>query len=189
LASAVGVAYDTATFITAQQTDDADVRRTVTVCINPDQIIRGLMSGGAAENTALTLHDVTTATTDGLDVTTGDNHSSPTMDEGVIWAYDGVNVGQFRKITSVSSTVATVTVAFNRDHPVGDNFIDAPYWPLASTAAQLSTLFTQFDASIAVGTGGAFTAIEFELYGRDNDGQNTSKLVGVFGDHILHLPT
>ena len=138
-ANAVGVTVDSATYVTAQQTDGTSAEREISVVINPDAVYKARMSGGAAEGTALTLQAVTTATTDGLDVTTGAEWSSPEFDEGIVWGYDGANVGQKRKLTSTSSTAGTVTVAFDNDHQVGDNFLRAPYWPLDDGAKTLQT--------------------------------------------------
>lgn len=100
-ADMVGLNLDTATYVTAQQTDGSSAERTVSVIINPDIILKALLSGGGAENTALTLYDITTATSDGLDVTTGDDWSSPQFDDGAVWGYDGANAGQIRKIRPI----------------------------------------------------------------------------------------
>ena len=99
-ANMVGCTLDTATYVTAQQTDGTSAEREVTMIVNPDAVWRIKLSGGATEDTALTLYDVTTASTDGLAITTGDAWNSPTYDEGVVWGYDGANAGSFRKITS-----------------------------------------------------------------------------------------
>ena len=106
----VGLNLDTATYSTTQGSGASSAERLVSVIINPDAILRSRMSGGAAEGTALSLYDVTTASAGGTAITTGDEWSSPTFDEGVVWGYDGANVGQSRKLTSVSSTAGTVTV-------------------------------------------------------------------------------
>lgn len=183
-ADMVGVNIDTATYVTAQQTDGTSAEREVTVIINPDAVWKMLMSGGAAENTALTLYDVTTASTDGLTITTGDDWTNPQFDEGVVWGYDGANAGAFRKITSTSATAATVTVAFDRDTAVGDNFLRAPYWPVQGTTIQLTTNLTQADASIAVGTGAGFKPVELILNDASNEGRTNSYVLAVPTDHV-----
>jgi len=190
-ANAVGVTLDTATYVTAQQTDGTSAEREVDVIISPQAVFRALMSGGSTEGTALALQAVTTATTDGLDVTTGAEWSNPTFDEGVAWGYDGANAGQKRKITAVSSTAATLTVAFDNDHQVGDNFLRAPYWFLddGGNNIQTTTLLTQADASIAVGTGGAAKIIDMELRDVADDGQNKSFVLFIFDDHALRETT
>jgi len=184
-ANMVGVTLDTATFVTAQQTDGTSAEREVSVIINPDAVWRIKLSGGAAENTALTLLAITTATTDGLDITTASAWNSPTFDEGIAWAYDGANSGQFRKVTAVSATAGTVTVAFDNDHAVGDNFLRAPFWPTQSTAIQLTTNLFQANASIAVGTGAQFKPVELLLRDSTDDGQNNSFVFAIAGDHAF----
>lgn len=190
-ANAVGVTLDTATYVTAQQTDGTSAEREVDIVISPAAVFRALMSGGATEGTALTLYDITTATTDGLDVTTGDNWSSPQFDEGVVWGYDGANAGQKRKITATDTTSATVTVAFDNDHAVGDNFLRAPYWFLddGGNNIQTTTLLQQADASIAVGTGGAAKIIDMELNDIAGEGRTKSYVLFIFDDHALRETT
>lgn len=183
-ANMVGVTLDSATYVTAQQTDGTSAEREVTMIVNPDAVWRIKMSGGATEDTALTLYDVTTASTDGLTITTGDAWNSPTYDEGVVWGYDGANAGSFRKITSVGATAGTVTVAFDQDTVVGDNFLRAPYWPCQGTTIQLTTNLTQADASIAVGTGAAFVPVELYLRDITDSGQTNSFVLACSGDHV-----
>ncbi len=183
-ANMVGVNIDTAgTYVTAQQTDNSDTERTVSLIINPFAVYRMLMSGGATEGTALTLYAVTTASTDGLAVTTASEWSNPTYDEGTTWGYDGANAGKARKITSVSSTAGTVTVAFPYDTAVGDNFLRCPYNPLQSGTVQLTTLLTQADASIAVATGAAFTPIELILNDIGGEGRTNSYVLAMSADN------
>ncbi len=188
-ANAVGVTQDTATYVTAQQTDGTSAEREVSVIISPDAVFRALMSGGATEGTALTLFDVTTASTTGLDVVTGDNFTD--LDDGVIWGYDGANAGQKRCITIGDATDATVAVAFDQDTVVGDNFLAAPYWFLSDVAGQIqtTTLLTQADVSIAGGTGGAGTVIDMELRDIGGDGRTNSFVLFIFDDHALRETT
>lgn len=183
-ANMVGCNLDTATYVTAQQTDGSSAEREVTVIVNPDAVWRIKMSGGATENTALTLLPVTTASSTGLVVTTNSEWSSPTYDEGVTWGYDGANAGSFRKVTSVSSTAGTVTVAFDQDTAVGDNFLRAPYWPVQGTTIQLTTNLYQANAAIAVGTGAAFKPVELDLRDISDSGQTNSYVYAVAGDHV-----
>jgi hypothetical protein len=184
MADLVGCNIDTATYVTAQQTDGTSAERTVSVIVNPDAVWKALMSGGATEGTALTLYDVTTASSTGLVVTTGDSWTSPEFDEGVVWDYDGANVGQARKITSTSSTAATVTVAFNNDTVVGNNFMRAPYWPPQTLTVQLTTNLYQADASIAVATGAQAKAIELILNDLSESGRTNSYVLFVSTDHV-----
>lgn len=172
----MGVTVDAqATLVTAQQSDNSDPRREVTVIVDPSAIYKAKLTQGSAEDTALTLFDVTTASSDGLVVTTGDEWSSPTYDEGTLWGYDGANVGIVRKITSVSSTAATMIVALPNDTVVGDNFMRAPFNPGEAQFVQLSTLLTQIDASVAVDTdNNNFRVLEILARDQTRDGRNNS---------------
>lgn len=186
--NSVGVTLDTATYVTAQQTDGTSAEREVDVIISPQAVFRALMSGGATEGTALTQYPVTTESTDGLVVTTSSiaNWASPQFDSGVVWFDDGANVEQKRKIGSVSGTAATVVVAFDQDTVVGDNALRAPWWFLDDVAKtlQLTTLLFQADAAIAVGSGGKFKIIDMEL-----NGVADSFVLGIFDDHALRETT
>lgn len=188
-ADSVGLSLDTATYVTAQQTSGSAERLLSVVC-NPDQIIRALLSGGATEGTALTLLPITTATTDGLDITTGSAWDSPTYDEGIAWFYDGANAGAARKVTSVSSTAGTVTVAFDRDHQVGDNAMRAPFYPLGTATVTLTTNLTQVRADVAVATNTAeLRCLDVELKDQGGEGRTKSAALFVLNDCIFNVAT
>ena len=129
---------------------------------------------------------MTSAATDGLSVTTGDAFDSPTYDEGSIWGASGSNIGQLRKITSVSSTAATVTVAFANDTVVGDLYGYAPFFPMAAQTVTLTTELDEIRQDVAVATNtGELVCIElipnnFLLAGQDRP-------FGLFmaSDHLL----
>ena len=184
-ADMVGVNLDTVTYTTTQGTGASSAERLATFVINPDAILRARISGSATEGTALSLHTVTTASAGGTAVTTAAEWSSPTFDEGVVWSYDGANAGQKRKITSVSSTAGTVTIPFDYATVVGDRFLRAPYWPMASTTVQLTTNLYEADGSIAVGTGAPFLVIDFELRDAGDAGTLRSYIHMIAGDHFL----
>jgi hypothetical protein len=181
----VGLSFDAATYSVTQGSAEAEVR----LDIRPDAILQGRLSGSTTSGTALTLLPVTTATTDGLDVTTGSEWSSPTYDSGAVWGYDGANKGQVRKITSVSSTAGTVILPFDYDHQVGDNFLRAPIFPMdvdSSATITLTSDFTEVDASAAVATNTAlFTCIELITNTIDTRGTTNSYVLMVPGDHYL----
>lgn len=187
---AVGLVLDTATYVTAQQADwpTNTAERQVLVDIRPDAVLFALFSGGATDNTAMTLYDVTTASTDGLAVTTGDDWSSPEFDDGALWGYDGANMGQLRKITSTTTTAATVTVALEVDTIVGDNFLRAPVWPFddQSDSVTLTTNLTQVRSDSAVTASGAdLLPIEIQANTVRNGGRTTSGVFLIFDDHWL----
>jgi len=181
----VGVNLDTATYTTTQGSGADSAERLISIVINPDAILRMKMSGGATEGTALEQHTVSTASSGGTAITTGTEWSSTTFDEGSTWGYSGANVGQLRKVTSVSSTAGTVTVPFDYGTVVGDVFLRSPYWPLSSTTIQLSTNVQEADATIAVGTGAQFRVIGLEANDIGNAGTTNSFVVAVPNAHFL----
>lgn len=159
--SVIGLNLDTNTYTTVQSS--SGTQATVSIATHPNMIFVSLMSGGATEGTALTKYTVTTASAGGTTVTTASDWTSTTFLNGVVWGYSGANASQFRRLTSVSATAGTVTVPFDYGINVGDVFLRAPYWPWASSTAQLTTNLYQVDASIAVGTGCAFRCVGLEL--------------------------
>ena len=158
-----------------------DTEGLVRVVINPDAIFEALMSGGATEGTALetfTNASENTAGTTITDASTGDN----SMDDGISWGLSGANAGLSRKITTYSAdTSFVVTVPYPRTIAVGDTFACAPYLPLTTTTLQLTTLLTQADASIAVGTGGNARVVELIL-----NGVSDSKVHFIARDHVFN---
>lgn len=162
-------------------TTQGDTEGLVRVVINPDTIVRALMSGGAAAGTNLTLLSNTAASTGGTLITDADVGTA-SMDDGITWCISGANVGQSRKITTFSaSTSITVTVPFARAIAVGDEFLMAPYLPLTTTAVQLTTNFLEANAAIAVGTGGNATVVEVVLNGRGD-----SYVYFIARDHVFN---
>lgn len=171
-----------ATLVTAQQTDNSDPERTISVITNSDAIYRARLSGGATSGTDLTTHTVTTASTDGLVVTASASaFDSPELDEGTIHCISGANVGISRKITSTSGSAATVTVAFPNDINVGDTFIAVPYAEGEDQFVQLTSDLTQIDASVAVDTNNN----NFRVYGLELNGVSDSFLLVIPFDHIF----
>ena len=184
----VGVSIEApGTYNTAQQANNANPAATAALIINPDAVWRALMSGGATENTALALQTVTTAASDGLSITTAAEWSNPTYDEGYAWGFDGANARIARKVTSVSSTAGTLTVALPNDTVVGDNFLRCPYSPMQTVTVQFTTALTQADASIAVGTGAPFRVIELILNDAAGEGRTNSYVLYVSNSHALNL--
>lgn len=185
-AKSVGVNVDTAgTYVTAQQSDNSDTARTCGIIVNPFAVYRLLLSGGATEGTALQIFTATSGGSDGLTVVMDDSVASPQMDEGTLFGYSGTNIGVARKITSTSTTTATVTVAFPRDAVAGDEFLIAPYNPLQGITLQLTTLLTQADASIAVGTGAAFKTVELEFRDKSAEGRSNSYVYAVLANQVM----
>lgn len=176
-----------APYTTTQGSGASSAERVVSLIINPFAVWSWKMCQGATEDTALTLRAVTTASSGGTAITTAESWTGTEYDEGVTWCYSGANVGQFRKITSTSSTAGTVTIPFDYATVVGDNFIRAPYWPMQTVTIQLTTALTQADASIAVGTGAPFRVVELLLRDQGDAGQTNSFVFGVSNSHALNL--
>ncbi len=182
----VGITLDTGTYLTAQQTDNSSPEALVSVVINPDALIEARLCGGATTGTALSANTVTTASTDGLTVTAGD-YDTVTHDEGWIWGYTGANAGQARKITSVTSSAATVTVAFAYDIAVGDTFMDANISPMDVPTPTLTSDFRELNVTVAVASNTAeFAVVEIVALDSANEGSAQSYALIVARDHILN---
>lgn len=156
----MGITYDSATVLAAQQSDGSDPERQVAVCVNPDMIIRTKLSGGATADTALAEGTEDTGSTTGLLISTNIDYSSPSMDEGCLVCSYGANQGQVRRVTSLSTADAVPTLAFQNDIAVGDKFIVLPYgftgkqgghiMMVDKQYVELGTLLTQVNASVAI---------------------------------------
>ena len=182
----IGVNVDAAgTYVTAQQSDNSDTARLTSIIINPLAVYRARLCGGAA-NEALSAATVTTASTDGLSVTTSAfNPNSPDLDEGTIWGYSGANAGKARKITSTASNVATVIVAFPFDTAVGDRFLYANVHPTRSILAQFGTDMTTIDATAALSSDATVITVEMLLNDLAGEGTTQSYAYIQFADSLF----
>lgn len=189
-ADSVGLINDTGTYSAAQGSTHAE--GFVMVNVRPDAIIKALMSGGATEGTALTLLSNTASSTDGLTITDADVATND-MVSGTVWCTRGANAGRNRAITTHTGSVSfAVVVAFDNDIAVGDEFLFCPWSNYGTGAAnidgvgnvQTTTLFTQADATIASGTGGAAVVVDLELNGRTD-----SAVHFILGDHQYNVYT
>lgn len=168
----------------AYSTTQGDAEAVYEVLVNPDLILRMLMSGGATASTALTEHDITTASAAGTILTTGDDHSSPTTLDGLAWFTSGANVGQSRKITAVSTTSATVLVPFTNDTVVGDLFIDVPWFPGNAPGIELTSDLTQAQGGVDAAGTAAFSPMDVEL-----NGTRDSYIHAIAVDHVFGVST
>ena len=178
-----GLAVDTGTYTTTQ----AATEGVVTVCINPDLIVRALLSGGATEGTALQALITTSASAGGTTITDADVGTATSV-AGTCWCASGNNVGQSRIITTFNSAVSiVVTVPFPRAIATTDTYHQCPFSRNGSAGsgnAQTTTLFTQVDASIVAGTGGEVAIVDLEL-----NGASDSYVLFVLADHALKVVT
>lgn len=181
----VGVTLDSqATLVTAQQTDNSDPARLVSVVVNPDAYYKALLSGGSAADTVLAIGTVDNAVSNGLSVDTNITYTN--FDEGSLFGYAGGSVGILRKITSVSSTIATVTIAFPLASAVGDQFLHVPYSAGENQFVQLTSDFRQLDASATVDTdNNNFRVIELRMKDFSEVGVSNSHAIIVPFDHLF----
>lgn len=132
------------------------------VIVNPDMILRALMVTGAT-GTSITSDTIATATANGTTTVGGTSVASPSMDEGLVWYLSGANVGKSRKIVSVSSVTATVTVPFAAN-AVGDTFCYCGL-NVGMIGVTTTTDLKNIRTDIASATGGAATVLDVELAG------------------------
>jgi len=182
----IGVNVDAAgTYVTAQQSDNSDTARLTSIIINPLAVYRARLCGGAA-NEALSAASVTTASTDGLSVTTSAfNPNSPDLDEGTIWGYSGANAGKAKKITSTATGVATVIVAFPFDTAVGDQFLYANVHPTRSILAQFGTDMTTIDATATLSSDATVITVKMLLNDLAGEGTTQSYAYIQFADSLF----
>jgi hypothetical protein len=182
-ANAYGLALDQATYSSTQGAEEG----IVTVDVRPDLVVKALMSGGATENTALTVLQATSASAGGTTLADADVGSAD-MDGGILWGLSGNNVGLSRSITAhTGGTSVVVTVPFPRAIATSDEYLFAPYnWVGTGgagadgpAAVQGTTLITQADASIASATGMEASVVDLELKGRSD-----SYVLFVLRDHV-----
>lgn len=182
----VGVNVDAAgTYVTAQQSDNSDTARLTSLVINPLGVFRARLAGGAA-NEALTARTITTASTDGLTVTTSAfDPNSPDLNEGTVWGYSGANAGKARKITSTAANAATVIVAFPYDIAVGDQFLFANVHPTRSILAQFTTDMTEVDAAPTLSSDATVITVEMILNDLAGEGTTRSYALIQFADSLF----
>ena len=169
--TAYGLALDVGTY---SATPAAGAEGLVSVDVRPDQIIKALMSGGATENTALT---VLQTTSNSATVMTDADVGTADLDGGMIWGLAGANVGQSRSITAWSSgTSLTISVQFPNQMTTTDTYLACP-WNLAGTGVTgedgpfwltTTTLFTQARVDAAAAAGGEVSVVDLELNGRSD---------------------
>lgn len=181
----IGLSLDVqATLVTAQQTDNSDPSRQISVVVNPDILIKALLSGGATAGTALAIGTVDVASTTGLDVNTDIDYTN--FDEGSIFGFTGGNVGILRKITVGDSTDASLAIALPVDTQVGDVFLHVPFSGGEDQFVQLTSDFTEVDASAAVDTNNNnFRVVELLMKDSSETGRTTSSVIITPFDHMF----
>jgi hypothetical protein len=179
-AGSYGLALDTGTYSTTQGDDEG----TVTCNIQPHEVIRARISGGAAEGTDMTTLVNTSQSTGGTVVSDADVGSAD-MDSGTVWRkVKGGQSDESRIITTHTGSASfTVTVPFLQSIEVGDEFLWSPYsiGNDGSGNVQTSTAFTEANGAIASGTGQVANVIEVLTYE-----ENNSSVDFLTGDHALN---
>ena len=149
----------------------------VKVICNPDAVYRAKISGGATEDTAITIIVQTAEDTTGLAPTT-------VTDEAVIWGYQGANVGHNRQADAANSVEQAFpfTIAANDEFLQAILMIGAP-----SQTPTLTAAFTQVDATGAVAASDNFITLDWELGVRSDDpiGTTNSFVMMVIQDHAF----
>jgi hypothetical protein len=159
-ANQVGSTLDAATGST---TPTSDATALTSVVINPDAVYKLVVVKGATGGQLDILTESSGGSKTANTITTGETApNSPEMDEGTIICMTGANKGQVRKITSTSSTVATITEGWVNNNVAGDQFIMVPFTPgdNAANNVNLTTDLASARQDIAVGTGADMRTVE-----------------------------
>jgi len=182
-ANSMGLALDVVTTLTAQQADNSDPARMISVIINPDAVLRSRLSGGATDGTAITDYAETSGNTAGTTVTAAGLVSA---DEGMIVCSAGANAGKYRKNITGGSGSAVAGVAFPLDIAIGDRFFTLPVSCMDIQTVQLTTNVTEVNATAAVATNQVpYQAIEIQLGNPPNEILTQSYVFLVAADHLF----
>lgn len=181
-ANCLGVTMEAVTAVTAQQSDNSDPSRRVSIIINPDAVYKARYSGAATDGTAITDYAETSGNTAGTTVTAAGLVSA---DEGSIVCSSGANAGQIRKNITGGSGSAVAGVAFPVDIAIGDRFFTLPQSSMDIQTVKLTTNLTEIDQSAAVATNEvAFQVIDFSLGQGSEILTNTYAFI-VASDHLF----
>jgi hypothetical protein len=161
----VQINVPTNSYQTAKNTDNSENASIAEVIVSPDAVYKVRLSGSSTSGTALTTYTASATASDGATATFASLAS--TFDEGTLHCITGANKGVSRRIASITTNVATLTVAFPAAITSGDEFIVVPYAPdTALQYVQLTSDLTELDASVAVDTDNVnFRVVEMKLAG------------------------
>lgn len=181
-ANALGLTLEAVTQLTAQQADNSDPTRRVSVIVNNDAVYRARYSGAATDGTAITDYAETSGSTAGTTVTASGLVSA---DEGSIVCSSGANAGQIRKNITGGSGSAVAGVAFPLDIQIGDRFFTLPQSSVDAQTVKFTTNLTEIDQSAAVATNeAAFQVIDFSLGSGSEILTNTYAFI-IATDHLF----
>jgi hypothetical protein len=160
-ANVLGLGLEAVTAVTAQQSDNSDPSRRISVIVNNDAVFKARYSGAATDGTAITDYAETSGNTAGTTVTAAGLVSA---DEGSIVCSSGANAGQIRKNITGGSGSAVAGVAFPLDIAIGDRFFTLPQSSMDAQTVKFTTNLTEIDQSAAVATNeAAFQVLDFSL--------------------------
>lgn len=160
----------------------ADASIFVSVVCNPNVAYRARLSGGATSGTALTLDATSGASSDGSTLT-----GVTTLDDGVVWGYDGANAGVHRR---ADDAAGSVSISFPNAVASGDNFLVAPGFPgMIGIGTQaffdLTSDFTEINATASDSDNDNFVIVDLDLKDLGGDGTLTSHYHIVPNNHAL----
>jgi hypothetical protein len=167
LINVYGHSVDTAT---------GDTGDLLTLIINPDLVLRAKFSGGATSDTALTIATAGTSASTTVDNITGLVPNSPDIDDGVVWGYNGSNVGVYRAIIAADANTITVRNTWPTTPSSGDEFLTGSRAPGGLLGVQLTSAFDQVDGTAESPQGNTYAVLDGEFRGVDDAGTTNSFL-------------
>lgn len=189
LANVVGVTLHGVTVSTTQGHDEST--NIVQVYASPG-LFKARANPGATAGTAFADADGnlltnTTQSAAGTTITDPDVGAN-SKDQGTVFALDGANAGLSRIITTFNAnTSIVVTDPFPNTIEVGDRFLQLPWRKGGTVSLQLTSDFTEADASAAVGTGGPVVIYDI-IVSTDSPYSASSPGAWVifrFADHVM----
>jgi hypothetical protein len=183
-ANSLGLTLEPVTTLTAQQSDNSDPARRVSIIINPFAVFKARYSGAATDGTVITDYAETAGDTAGLTVTAAGLVSA---DEGSIICSSGANPGVLRKNITGGSGSAVAGVAFPADIAIGDRFFTLPQSGGADVqTVTFTTNLTEINQSVAVATNtAAYQVVEFGLPALAGDLLSQTYAFVVASDHLF----
>lgn len=179
--SQVGIAQDTSGTVAATGITDSD-DLFVTVCVNPDAIIRARMNNGTTSGTALATTAPTSADATGATLT-----GATTFDNGAVWGYTGTNVGQFRR---ADDTAGSLSINLPTGTATTDTYIAVHGFPCSVELTNwecfdLTTDLTELIAQTAVTDMDNFATLKMEMRDGSDDGVNNSYYNVIANNHLF----
>ena len=156
----------------------------VTTCITPGQVMRAKLSGSATDDVALTIATAgASGSTTLINNITGLDPTTPDIDDGMVWFFDGINKAsnarEYRQIIAVATAPDSITVQnlFRAATVSGDTFLYAATVPGSGVAGvTLTTSLQQVVQDVDNDTMN-FVCVGADLGTEDNNGDTNSALL------------